>query len=249
MVADTKGASGRGSLLSGEALTAALARLRQLPVAAKLREDAVKLLVNDVQIREYRSGALVVRYGEPGDSFFIVIDGVVSARRVDARGKELRYGSMGAGSIFGELAILTKDPRGTDVVAESVATVAEVTAQSFQQLLTESPQFSMHILTLLANRFRINSDRLTNLSFLDLNQRLLLLLSGMATRVTIGKSEMTIVRELPSRQHLASLLSCSREAVSRSLRQLEDQGAILVEGDQVQILAGQDGELAEEEQN
>jgi CRP-like cAMP-binding protein len=175
-----------------------------------------------------------------------VIDGEVSARRVDPKGKELRFGSMGAGALFGELAILTKDPRGSDVVAECAATIAEISAPSFQRLVEVSPVFSMHVMLLLANRFRANVDRLTDLSFLDLNQRLLLILSRMATHVTIGKDERNIVRELPSRQHLASLLSCTREAVSRSLKQLEDQGLIILYGDQVEILTSHNGEPSDE---
>lgn len=79
-------------------------------------------------------------------------------------------------------------------------------------------------------------ERLSELSFVDLNQRLLQTLIRMATSVELDGATRLLVRELPSRQSLASLLSCSREAVSRALKQLEELGAIVILDNQVEIL-------------
>lgn len=233
---NAKGSSQRTSLLEGEELKDALSVLQELPAIRSLDQATLNILTQRLIIRAYRSGALVVRHGEPGESCFIVIRGEVSARRVDAKGKELTFGTMGEGAIFGELSILTDSTRGADVVATTKSIIAELSAESFKLLLVSSPTFSTHVLTLLASRFRSNAERLNELSSLDLNQRLLLMLSRSATLIQIGKTEKLVVRELPSRQHIASLLSCSREAVSRSLRYLEEKGFIALDGDRVEVL-------------
>jgi CRP-like cAMP-binding protein len=229
--------TGRGEILSGEPLELALKALAELPIMGGLEPAALSVLRGRLTIREYRPGAVVVKYGEPGDSCFIVIRGSVSAVRIESsRGRELTYHSLGAGAIFGELALLTETPRSTDIIAEDRVQVVEIPAETFLQLLASSPLFSLYLLRSLARRLRASSERLGELSFLDLNQRLFVTLSRLATVVEIAGETRTLVRELPSRQHLASLLSCSREAVSRALKQLEDQGMIAVEGDCVELL-------------
>jgi CRP/FNR family cyclic AMP-dependent transcriptional regulator len=227
----------RGEILSGEALESALKILAELPIIAGLEAAALSVLRGRLTVREYRPGAVVVKYGEPGDSCFIVIRGSVSAFRIESnRGKELTYCSLGAGAIFGELALLTETPRATDILAEDRVQVVEIPAEVFLQLLASSPSFSLYLLRSLAHRLRESSERLSDLSFLDLNQRLLVALSRLAIVIQIAGETRTFVRELPPRQYLASLLSCSREAVSRALKQLEEQGVIAVNGDSVELL-------------
>jgi CRP/FNR family cyclic AMP-dependent transcriptional regulator len=237
MKKDSNARMGRGEVLSGESLEAALKALAELPIIAGLEAAALSILRGRLSIREYRPGAVVVKYGEPGDSCSIIIRGSVSVVRIESnRGRELTYRSLGAGAIFGELALLTETPRTTDIIADDKVWVAEIPGETFLQLLAASPSFSLYLLRSLAGRLRTSSERLSDLSFLDLNQRLLVTLSRLSTVVEIAGEKRKLVRELPPRQQLASLLSCSREAVSRALKQLEEQGVIAVDGDCVELL-------------
>jgi CRP/FNR family cyclic AMP-dependent transcriptional regulator len=227
----------RGVELVGQARREAEAALARLPCIAGLEAEARAILSGHVTIREYRTGAVVIKYGEAGDSCFIVITGSVSASRVEStKGKELTYRNLGAGAVFGEIAVLTDTPRTTDIVADTRTVIAVIPAKSFLELLGVSPSFSLYLLRSMAHRLRSSAERLSDLSFLDLNQRLFATLSRLSISIELDGEQRIIVRELPPRQYLASLLNCSREAVSRALKQLEEQAMISIDGDSVEIL-------------
>jgi len=229
----------RGEPLKGEELAVALRALRSSPLLASLPERDLATLVSDVSIRSYRAGAVVIKHGETATSCFVVIQGKLAARRLDPSGKELTYKLLEPGEFFGELALLSDGLRSNDVVTEERSVLAEISAESFRRLLSTSPTFSNQVISHVVKLAQLNLERLSELSFVDLNQRLLQTLIRMAVNVELNGEARLLVRELPSRQSLASLLSCSREAVSRALKQLEELGSISVRDDQVEILVAE----------
>ena len=76
-------------------------------IGASLIADVARLL----RPRDYPAGAVIVRRGEPGDCMYFVVDGEVEIQLQP----EPLY--LGAGEFFGELALLTGDPRNATVVA------------------------------------------------------------------------------------------------------------------------------------
>jgi len=226
----------RGKYLEGTELSLALRQLRQIKLLADLSDLEIDVLNDGISIKSYRTGAIIVKYQEPADSVFVILSGRLVVRRQDSSGKELLLGIMGEGEIFGELAILTGGDRSADVLAHEPSIVAEIFAAQFSKLLAVSPRFSLRLMRALAERVQATSERLNEVSFLDLNQRLLQTLSRLATPVEIGGETMLLVRELPSHQELANLLGCSREAVTRGLKLLSAKGIIDVRDGQAEIL-------------
>lgn len=226
----------RGETLEGEELEVALGALRASPLLVSLSDTELSALRGGISIKSYRAGAVVVKHGEVAASCFVIIRGKLAARRLDPSGKELTYKVLEPGEFFGELALLSDGIRSSDVVVEERSVLAEISAESFRRLLATSPSFSSKIITHVVKIAQLSIERLSELSFADLNQRLLQTLIRMATSVELNGETRLLVRELPSRQSLASLLSCSREAVSRALKQLEELGAIAMRDDQVEIL-------------
>lgn len=93
-------------------------------------EALAKLLVR----REYRRDEVLLRQGEPGESFVLILDGTVRVTRT-VGSSELDLGSSGAGSIFGELSAITRDARRATVTASSPAVVAFGALDAFEVLL------------------------------------------------------------------------------------------------------------------
>lgn len=228
-------ASSRSQTLVGEELSQAIRDLRSVELLADLSDLELEVLRGGLAIRSYRPGAVLVKYRDPANSIFIIISGKLSARRLDPSGKELILGHMGPGAIVGELAILTGGMRSSDVIVQEPAVIAEIAAAHFAKLLGVSPRFSLKLMRALAERVQVASERLNEVSFLDLNQRLLQTLARLATPVEISGKETLLVRELPSHQELASLLCCSREAVTRALKLLSAKGIIEVRDGQAKI--------------
>ena len=109
---------------------------------AELRELA--LVADELDLREDRT---LVREGQPGREFFILVEGSV---RVSRKGRKL--GDLGPGDWFGEIALLTDTPRTATVTATSPIRVLVVTDRSFRRVVESMPKIALKVLSTLGQR-------------------------------------------------------------------------------------------------
>jgi cGMP-dependent protein kinase 2 len=83
---------------------------------------------------DLQAGCHLTREGAEGCEFFIVRDGVAVATR-----RAARVGTIGAGSVAGELALLDGTARTATVVTATRMRVVVYTAKEFEELLTVAP--------------------------------------------------------------------------------------------------------------
>lgn len=90
---------------------------------------------------DVKAGEAVVHANEPGDSMFIVFEGLlhVQVPSVD-RQSQVRVGKLGAGSFFGEISALTGEPRTATVTAASDSLIFEIQKDAFASLLSTYPE-------------------------------------------------------------------------------------------------------------
>jgi CRP-like cAMP-binding protein len=74
------------------------------------------------QRQQFPQGTRVVTEGEAGDSFFVILKGTVTVV-VDDLGTEKQVATLGPGSFFGEIAVITNQPRSASVTAASALEV------------------------------------------------------------------------------------------------------------------------------
>jgi voltage-gated potassium channel len=101
-------------------------------VGAAAIADVAQLL----RPRDYPTGAVVVRRGERGDCMYFVAAGEVEIR---VRPESIR---LGPGDFFGELALLTGDPRNATIVAVRPCTLLRLDIVDFRQLLGRQPELA-----------------------------------------------------------------------------------------------------------
>jgi CRP-like cAMP-binding protein len=77
------------------------------------------------KIRKLAAGDVLARQGDPGDSLFLLLDGVLD---VSVDGKAL--GDLGPGAVVGERAILESSPRTATLTAVTAVKVAEAPAEA-----------------------------------------------------------------------------------------------------------------------
>ena len=85
----------------------------------------------------YGSGETIVRQGDPGQSMFVIASGAVSIVLEPARTEVAR---TPAGGYFGEMSLLTGDPRTATVLAVGDVEVVEIGADLFRRLAAEHPE-------------------------------------------------------------------------------------------------------------
>jgi CRP-like cAMP-binding protein len=100
-----------------------------------------------VRVREPK-GTELVREGERGNEFLVILDGTVEVRHADQL-----VATLGPGAHLGEIALVDDRARRTaTVVAITTVTVAYLGRREFAQLLSESPEFTNAILSAMASR-------------------------------------------------------------------------------------------------
>jgi MFS family permease len=110
------------------------ALLRQLPVFAPLPVVVIEQLTLDVRERRYDDQEVVVREGEPGDSFYVVVEGEAEVSVAGVARPRLRPGDG-----FGEIALLRGVPRTATVRASGPLRVLILTRDRFLSAVSGNP--------------------------------------------------------------------------------------------------------------
>ena len=90
-----------------------------------------------VDLRRLPAGAFVIREGEPGNAFFFVAGGELRVFATDGLGRQTELAKLGEGAVFGEMALLSAQPRSASVACVTDVDVLEVGRQSLSQLADE----------------------------------------------------------------------------------------------------------------
>jgi CRP-like cAMP-binding protein len=135
----------------GDALTPALARaehatdtfkefpdaLHPIPLLSTLSEAAFRRVLSTLLLRRLPVGAFAIREGEPGNSFFFVAGGQLSVFATDGLGRQTELARLGENAVFGEMALLSAQPRSASVGCLSEVDLFEVGRQSLAALADE----------------------------------------------------------------------------------------------------------------
>ena len=105
---------------------------------------------------DIRAGKVLIQEGERGREFFVIVSGEVEVRR-----KGRKAATLGPGSFFGEMALLSKIPRAATVTAVTPLDVLVITDRAFLGLLERLPSLCLKVVRTLAERVGANelSDR------------------------------------------------------------------------------------------
>jgi len=110
---------------------ATIHELAQVGLLAELPGQALGKLAERMERRELGAGEAVVREGDSGDRFYVVLSGLLGVRQ-DGRG-ERRV--LRPGDYFGEIALVLDVPRTATVSALTPATVASCDRETFDDLV------------------------------------------------------------------------------------------------------------------
>ena len=108
--------------------------LRRVPIFSGLPAKELEFISRSVKERAYDAGAVIVKQGDPGVGFFLIVEGRVEVTR---DGQPIR--DMGPGEFFGEMALLNDKPRNADVVSAGYTNMLVLKRRDFDSLLKAHP--------------------------------------------------------------------------------------------------------------
>lgn len=175
--------------------------------------------------RRYRRGALLIQEGESGDTLYIVQQGRLRAYLADNNGKELTLGVYGPLEYVGEMS-LDGGLRSAHVEALETSLCSVVTRDTLLAYIASHPEFALELMGRLIRRARLATESARSVALIDVYGRLARLLNQLACEP--DPEGLRVLRERITHQAIAQHLACSREMVSRLMRDLEAGGYVAV---------------------
>lgn len=123
--------------------------LRTVDLFAMLPDRDRNTLAREMQPRRFGRGERVIEAGANGQTFYVVASGEVSVR---AGKSEVEVARLRSGQYFGEMSLLTGEPRAATVIAANDAILLEVDRPVFARLFAEHPGLARQLSALLAHR-------------------------------------------------------------------------------------------------
>src|SRR5215831_17178976 len=134
--------------------------LREIPVLTGLSDAELALIALRLRHARYKPGEIVIRQGDRDRSVYIVASGTTTVR-VNAAGSErqVRLASYARGTMFGEMALLDRQPRSATVIAENDVVCYVLSEEAYDALIAEHPLIAVRLLSNIAREL---SARLRN---------------------------------------------------------------------------------------
>ena len=205
-------------------------RLEGVELFAGLSPGAIRELSSRGRIQRIAADSTLWRAGTEPRGLFVILAGRV---RVTGGGTDRphRVHLEGPGSTIGEVPLFAGGAYPATAVADADVECAVFTPGALRAAIAADPELAFRLLGNLGHRVRTLIERLDALVLLDVRQRL----AAHLSRLHAASGEESV--RLPGGQaRLAEELGTVREVVVRSLRDLEEAGAIRREGRRILVV-------------
>jgi CRP/FNR family transcriptional regulator, cyclic AMP receptor protein len=200
--------------------------IRNSVIFSGVAPDILRNVVQVSRTRRICKGAMLFQQGDDGDALYGVVDGLIRICIAGESGKELTLGLMEPGDIFGEIALLDGLPRTADAYAAEDSTLLVIDRAQFVPLLEREGRLATHVIELLCERLRANTERLGEHAFLNLGARLARKLCALSVAHGRREREAIMIDMKLSQTELAQMLGVTREAVNKQLQLWSRQGVL-----------------------
>ncbi len=174
----------------------------------------------------YGKGEYIIRPGSPPGGVFYILSGLVKAYDITKYGEENLLIIRKPGEILGLTWALTGQDRHIIYSTLAPTTLLQISREQFTDFLHTNPKAALPLLDMLVDMYRLHSERILNLEYRTVRERLVSFL--LTTSRRFGKeTEEGLVLEVPLRhQDIASSISATRETAGRELSAMERQGLL-----------------------
>ena len=198
--------------------------LATVPLFHGLERDEIARFAELVRERSYPKGSVILFQDDPGDALYIVRTGRVKVVLIGEDGREVILGVLEPGSHFGELALIDDQPRSAHVIAMEDAQLLILRREDFRRRVDANPTVAWALLQELSKRLRRADEKIGGLVLLDVPGRIARLLLDLSQ-----EGGGPLIDKVLTHQTIAQMIGASRETVSRSMKDFQENGLIRVE--------------------
>ncbi len=173
-------------------------------------------------LRNYKKSSVVIEEGDAGETLFVLLQGSVKVFSTDQNGREITFGTIGAGDYFGEMS-LDGGPRSASVITLETCVCSVLSRKAVREHLAAEPEFALDLVAQVIRRARSATETARSLALLDVYGRVIATLENQEGPARTG---VPVMLTQITHQSIASRVGASREMVSRLLKDLEKGGYI-----------------------
>ena len=175
----------------------------------------------------YRKGEFVIRPGEQPTGIFYIESGLVKAYDITKYGEENILIIRKPEEFFPFIWSITGEERSIIYEALVPTVVRRIRRKQFTEFIDHNPDLLRNLLDIAIDMYRIHSERILNLGYRNVRERLVSYLLSTAARFGRTAEDGCVLLDVPLRyQDIGSAISASRETVGREIQILERQGLV-----------------------
>lgn len=193
--------------------------LRLVRLFEGLEPERLNIFAASCTRRQISKSEILFFEGEPGTELYVLVSGKARIEKVSASGEVQVIAVRGPGEVIGEMSLIDDKPRSAQATAQTKVKMLVLSKENFQKAVLHEPSVTFAIMQTLSHRLRDAADMLLDVRVKDVPERLLDFLlkeSDSDGNVVLGITQTA----------LAEQLGCTREAINRALKALEDRGRI-----------------------
>ena len=197
--------------------------------------DMMEFSKNTIEKR-YKKKDMIFLPGDQSDKVYLLKAGVVKISKYSDSGKEIILGMVNPGEIFGEMALIEKGPRGHVAEALMDSYVCIINRDNFNRYLQRNPEMSLRLTKIFGLKFKTLGQKVEDLVFRNVYQRLAGLLLHLFEAYGYQKNEKTYIYIKLTHYDIASLIGSTRETTTATLNDFKRKGLIDFDGRKLVII-------------
>lgn len=197
---------------------------------SELDDVELEKVADLAQGRSVTKDSTIFYAGDPAEAVFVVASGKVKVVVTSTDGKEFILTVLGAGQVFGEMALIESAPRSATVITVTACELMVINRNDFHHLLNTTPGISRKLLTILSRRLRRANSKMESLAYMDVAGRLARYLLDLARDHGQRVGNGWVVVRRPTHSDIAHSIGTSRETVSRLINEFEEGFGLVNKG-------------------
>jgi len=192
----------------------------------ELSKNEIEKIVDFVKVRKVKARDIIVHKSDIGNEMFIIVAGKVSLSTVSEDGKELTFGILGQGDMFGEISIFDNLERTATVTAVEPTELLMIEQQHLIPFIRENPDVAIKFLRAMALRLRYTDQLFEDAMFKQLPGRLAKKILSLASHFGQDTIDGVRISVKLSQNDIGKMSGASRESVNKQMRIWEEEGLI-----------------------
>ncbi|MGR8931651.1 MAG: Crp/Fnr family transcriptional regulator [Gammaproteobacteria bacterium] len=208
-----------------------IGNLKKIPFVSGLSEEAIETLASKVKVAKFPKKAVIISEGDQTSSLYVILSGKVRIFGCNDKDKELTLLIQEPGSYFGELALLSNEPRSAAVEALEKTVCGVISKSDFINWLKLYPDAAISLLCEMTRKVRSLTEKVKQMALSNVYERTIKILQDMAEQ----ENNIGVIHNRPTQNELANMVGSSREMVNKVMKELIKGGYITVEDKTLKI--------------